>query len=133
MTSLRPIQMPTAFISPVRAKFDAETDRPADLEAFTCCHCFHAHLVTGRRLAKVLDTPCCGRPIRLVEAGEITVRARLLRGSDDMPELQRSLVRKLAVASLEEAVTLGLHLPQVKPLAAVSKSMGSQTVLYKTA
>jgi hypothetical protein len=104
--------MPTAFICSIRAKYDAEMDRPNDLEAFNCPHCFHPHLVTNRRGAKVMDAPCCGRPVRLVEAAEITVRARLLKGRDDMPELQRALAGKLAVAAMEAAQTIaGATLP----------------------
>jgi hypothetical protein len=98
MTSL-----PLAFISAIRAKYDAPTDRPGDLEAYLCCYCWHPHLVTGRRGAKVLGAQCCGRSVRLVEAGEITIKARLLRGADDMPELQRVLAKKLAVAAMMAA------------------------------
>jgi hypothetical protein len=33
----------------------------------------------------------------------VTIKAKLLRGSDDLPELQRALVRKLAVAAMRAA------------------------------
>ena len=36
MNSLRQSMMPTAFVCPVRTRYDAKTDRPADLEAYLC-------------------------------------------------------------------------------------------------
>jgi hypothetical protein len=100
MSTVRPIPMPIAFVCPIRVKFDVPTDRPGDLEAWLCPFCWHPHFVTGRRGMTVIDAPCCGRPIRLLEGGEITVKARLLRGSDQMPELQKALAKELAVAAM---------------------------------
>ena len=66
MSRLQPIPMPTAFISPVRARYDEETNRPADLEGYPCPTCFHPHLVTGPR-----GVPGDRRPM-LGQAGSVS-------------------------------------------------------------
>ena len=99
MTSQRPIPMPTAFVCPIRTKYNEPTDRPGDLEGAICPVCWKPSLLTGRKGATVTRL-ACGHVVIALEAGEVTIKARLLRGADDMPELLEALARKLAVAAM---------------------------------
>ena len=72
--------MTTAFVCPIRAKYDEPTDRPGDLEGTICPVCWTPFLLTGRKGATVTRL-ACGHVVLALEAGEVTIKARLLRGA----------------------------------------------------
>ena len=110
MFNPRPIPVSTAYVCPIRAKYDEPTDRPGDLEGTICPVCWQPALLTDRKGATATRL-ACGHVVLALEAGEVTIKARLLRGSDDMPELQRALARKLVIAAMEAAQTTHATLP----------------------
>ena len=63
-----------------------------------------------RRSVTVAQRPCGGRLVRLIEAGEIMIKAKLMRGSDDMPELQLALAGKIVSGG---SATLGVEGPHM--------------------